>query len=271
MKSPARHPSRRGDTRGIGAGTGTLCIMGNQSHAPLWIKLAGLCILGVLSFGLAAAALFVPAPTSTYQRPSAATPTATATADATTAVFIGDSYTQGVGATNDDLQWTSLVSEELGWEEINRGRGGTGYEATSGPEGCGLEYCPNYLEMLDEIEADAPDVIVVAGGQNDFSTFESDPNDATAFVRDFYTTLSEKFPDARIVAVGPSTPWGVSPAVEAMDKVIRESAESIGADYVSMITPDVLADDSLILDDLAHVGDDGHRAIADRFLSVVSA
>jgi len=65
-------------------------------------------------------------------------------------VFIGDSYTHGTGSSSKALRWSSVVSSAEGWSEVNLGRGGTGYKATSSNNGCGLKYCPNYAEMVPQ-------------------------------------------------------------------------------------------------------------------------
>ena len=39
------------------------------------------------------------------------------------AVFIGDSYTRGTGASSPALRWTSLVAAARGWQEQNLGLG----------------------------------------------------------------------------------------------------------------------------------------------------
>src|SRR6202035_5442745 len=80
------------------------------------------------------------------------------------AAFIGDSITAGYGASSEPMRGTSLVSQKMGWIVHNFGRGGTGYLATSSREGCGLDFCPNYLGMLDDVASSDPDIVVVAGG-----------------------------------------------------------------------------------------------------------
>jgi lysophospholipase L1-like esterase len=80
------------------------------------------------------------------------------------AAFIGDSYTEGYAASSEDTRWTAIVSRRLGWVECNLGRGSTGY-LTSSPKG------PNYLGMIDQVVNVRPDIVVVAGGQNDKNKF----------------------------------------------------------------------------------------------------
>jgi len=184
------------------------------------------------------------------------------------AAFIGDSYTQGGGAASHDHRWTTLTAADLGWVEKNFGRGGTGFVTTNSYLGCGLRYCPTYVEMVAETVAVAPDIVVVAGGQNDFPAFARDPDRVRAAVAETYRSLRVGLPGATIVAVGPSTPWEIDDVARQLDAAVREAAASVGAVYISMLEPNVI-DPAHSLGD-GHVGNDGHRAIADRIVSVLA-
>ncbi|GHD42121.1 hypothetical protein GCM10008097_07670 [Mycetocola manganoxydans] len=181
------------------------------------------------------------------------------------AVFIGDSYTSGYGASIPTLAWASLVASGEGWKAVNLGRGGTGYLATSGLNGCGKEYCPNYQEMVAEAVKNRPDVVVVAGGQNDFTAFTEDPDATRAAIEATYDSLREGLPDARIIAVGPSIPAAraAGPTSTTFDALVKEAAESVGGSHISLIDPPIFTA-AMILPDAAHVNDEGHAAIAAR-------
>jgi lysophospholipase L1-like esterase len=118
--------------------------------------------------------------------------------------------------------------------------------------------------------ATAPDIVVIAGGQNDFSTWTEDPQAITDAIWQTYADARAKFSGARIIAVGPSILPDVTDEVVAMDAEVASAAASIGAEYVSLLDPDVL-DPSMDSGDGGHVGDAGHLAIAERFLSVVAS
>lgn len=180
-------------------------------------------------------------------------------------VFLGDSYTQGTGASVPSKRWTSLVSAAFKWEEINNGRGGTGYVSTSNEDGCGLSFCPNIEAMADQAIVEAPAVVVVSGGQNDFPTFIEDPAAVSARLTATYQKIRKALPKAKIVAVGPSTPWGVGGPVIGLDAAVQKAAKAVGAKYVSLISPDVIKEE-FVLPDGGHVSDAGHKAIADRVI-----
>lgn len=173
-------------------------------------------------------------------------------------VFIGDSYTHGTGSSSKAMRWSSLVSAAAGWTEQNLGRGGTGYKKTSSKNGCGLQYCPNYAEMVAQAAALHPGVVVVSGGQNDF---RSDFAEVEPMISKTYSDLRAALPDAEIIAVGPSIIGTVGPSVIGFDAAVQSAAAAVGARYVSLSSPDVL-EPSMATEDGGHVADSGHAAIA---------
>jgi len=185
-------------------------------------------------------------------------------------VFIGDSYTQGTGASAPGLKWTSLVSAERGWQETNLGFGGTGYLTAAGSKGCGRATCPNYQDVVDRAVAAEPDLVVVSGGQNDFKAFEADPKRVVRAIDRTYAELRRGLPDARLIAVGPSTPGRVNHTVTTVDAAVEKAAKANGVTYISLIRPSSVITPDMVLDDRVHVNDDGHRAIADRVLSALN-
>ncbi|MFC8038751.1 SGNH/GDSL hydrolase family protein [Paenarthrobacter sp. NPDC057355] len=178
------------------------------------------------------------------------------------AVFIGDSYTQGTGASSGN-NWVTVAASGAGLNAVNLGRGGTGYLTVAGKEGCGMEKCPSYPEMVSQAVAAKPSAVVVAGGQNDFQQFARDPERVSDAIAKTYADLRAALPAAKIVAVGPSTPWEVTPDVLAFDKTVQEAAASVKAGYVSLLEPPVITR-PMVLQDGAHVNDAGHKAIAER-------
>lgn len=224
----------------------------------------GLALLGLAAFGVVGHAL-LPAKVPLSVALPSLTPTATV-APKPTAVFLGDSYTQGSGSNTPNKRWSSLVSAEMGWAEDNMGRGGTAYVAVSDVNGCGLVVCPNCREMTDSAVSHKPYVVVVTGGQNDRSQFVRAPAMVTAAIDTTYRALRERLPKARIVVVGPSTPWGVVAPITDLDKAVQNAALAVSATYVSLIGPDFI-DPANVLPDKAYVNNAGHAALAERVLA----
>ena len=183
------------------------------------------------------------------------------------AAFIGDSYATGTGASSTSDRWTSTVARDQGWRELNLARGGTGYLTASSFEGCGAETCPNYQVMLKQAVRARAAIVVVAGGQSD----QGNPSAAEhRAVLATYEALREGLPDARIIAVGPSSPARVpGSAIKSVDRAVREAAAGAGATYVSLLSPPVIRP-TMVLDDGVHVSDAGHAAIARRVIGALS-
>jgi lysophospholipase L1-like esterase len=226
----------------------------------LWL-LAGVVLAVAVGGAVAAVALG----SAERSDPDSAAPAPSAGSGDTTAVFLGDSYTKGWGASKQSLRWSTLVAAGAGWVEVNQGQGGTGFVTEAGVGGCGLEYCPPYVERVAGVIAEHPDVVVIAGGQNDLSAFAADPDAVRAAITETYQRIREGLPEARIIAVGPSLPQPDDPRIEKIDEWVRAVAKTVDADYVSLIDP-TLIDPDMITSDHVHVNDDGHRAIANRVL-----
>lgn len=241
------------------------------SNSAQWWAIGLVAVVVAVTGGLVAAALTPKAPPvtagtmagtndySSYFEP---------VDDASRAIFVGDSYSAGTGASEPGRRWTSIVATERGWEERNEALGGTGYLVTATVEGCGLEFCPNYREVLQQMNTTAPDVLFIAGGQNDFAAWREDRQAVTDAVWQTYREARTLFPDTRIVAVGPSVIGDVSEEVIGLDAEVQAAAAEVGAEYISLISPDVLSP-AMDVGDGGHVNDEGHRAIADRVMTLV--
>ncbi len=184
------------------------------------------------------------------------------------AVFLGDSYTAGTGATAAAKRWSSLVAADQGWKEMNAGEGGTGYVATASETACGRSFCDNYAGRVDSVVKESPDIVIVAGGQNDLTQFQRNADAVEANISKLFDDLHTKLPTARLIAVGPSTTADLSSQVRGIDEAVRAAAEANGATYVSLIEPNVI-DREWVTADGGHVNDDGHAAIAERVLAAL--
>jgi hypothetical protein len=76
-----------------------------------------------------------------------------------------------------------------------------------------------------------------------------------------YADLRAALPKARIIAVGPSVIGDVTPQIAQFDAAVQKAAASVGAQYISLIDPDIL-NESMAAPDGFHVDDAGHTAIA---------
>jgi len=189
------------------------------------------------------------------------------------ALFIGDSYSAGTGASSQVKRWTTLVSTAEGWKERNFARGGTGFVSTATAAGCGQAFCPAYIGMIEQAAKSGvdPDMVFIAGGQND--TDEWFQADDGKIVRDAINATYQKarstFPNAKIIAVGPTWLGTSAGWQDDFDAAVQAAAAGVNAQYVSLRNPPVLNDPAMELGDGGHVNDLGHRAIADRVISAL--
>ncbi len=225
------------------------------SRSSAW-KYVGLGLLAASSVAIAAFAL---ASSPQSAQPEQAWPTIRPATTRPLAVFVGDSYSAGVGASEQSKRWTSVVSAEEDWEEINLANGGTGYLRTAKEAGCGKAFCPNYQDVVAAVVRNNPDIVVVAGGQNDVGM---DLNDVRSAIESTFRTIRQELPNVKIIAVGPSAPVA-GDDITAIDSEVRKAAAAVKATYISLLDPPVLSK-SMFLTDGAHVGDEGHLAIAAR-------
>jgi lysophospholipase L1-like esterase len=170
------------------------------------------------------------------------------------AVFIGDSYTQGSG------KWPDAVSKAQGWEEVNLGRGGTGFTVRhtgdAAQNGCGMDECPSFAEMVDAAAKRHPDIVVVAGGRNDGGADIADQ------VHDTFTGLRQRLPDAQIIAIQPM--WDASHYPEFLveyGKVIKKEVQAVDGEYLKIGSP-LEGRPNLVQDDGVHPTDDGQKLLA---------
>lgn len=180
------------------------------------------------------------------------------------ALFVGDSYTVGQRSSAPEKRWSTIVADDMGWTERNVADGGTGFVSRHPDQGR-----LSYVEQLRSVHPRGVDIVVIAGGQNDFPELGETPAEVFTAVATTYEVAARRFPDAEIIAVGPSTPWDIGLEARALDSAVRAAADRHGATYVSLLDPDVVRDQYVDADG-THVNDEGYAAIARRVVSQIS-
>jgi lysophospholipase L1-like esterase len=118
--------------------------------------------------------------------------------DVPVAVFVGDSYTAGSGATTPARRWTSLVSREMDWFEENMGSPGAGYLNVGRGTGCPQGGCPSFSTLAKKVvAATETDYVVVAGGRADSG---QDKEAVRGAAESFFSTVRKGLPKAKIIA-----------------------------------------------------------------------
>lgn len=226
---------------------------------PLWL----LALAAVLLVGLVGTAAAVRGQRDAAQAEYTPQTLPTHAPELPLVVFIGDSYAAGAGASAPSARWTSRAAHALGWEEVNKARGGTGYVTASGPTGCGRDYCPPFPEVLADPFDRAPDIVVISGGR-------SDPSDLAAFragVGATFARVRSIWPDAELVVTNPL--WDddpVPPGISARLAVIVEVAAAHAALVLDLGQP-LVGRPEFVAGDGVQPNDDGHRTIAGAFVA----
>jgi lysophospholipase L1-like esterase len=139
-------------------------------------------------------------------------------------IIVGDSFTEGTGATGPFRAWSHIAADALGWDGWSSGSGSTGW-ATAGS---------NQAKFVDRLTADvinrSPDIVVFAGGINDETYYGSNGSAAyTAQVEACLDALLIGLPNLdQIVIVGP---WWPSSAANANRDGVRAVLQQAAADY----------------------------------------
>ncbi|MCS5723235.1 SGNH/GDSL hydrolase family protein [Herbiconiux sp. CPCC 203407] len=174
--------------------------------------------------------------------------------------FLGDSYTGGSRQdSGEDARYPKLVGEALDISVHSAGLGGSGYVAV----GTANKALPT---LVNKIHVDS-DVVVVFGSRNDKAGYQAVYDAASGM----YGRIRERFPDAKLVAVGPAWPASVTPDfVIESDNAVRDAAAENGATYVSALEW-LKGDPALIGADNVHPNDAGHAYLAAQFEQIVRA
>jgi len=209
--------------------------------------------------------------------------------------FLGDSITEGVGATQIETRYVNVVKEMLGCEVKNYGVSGTRFARQS-------KYSPantwDYdfmmrMEIMANIDPDA-DLVFVFGGTNDFGHGDAPLGKmgdktpytfygATAIIVEF---LLEKYGREKLCFMLPirryhensvmgdegnkKEPGATLPEYVA---AIKEVLEAYNVSYIDLFnnfipTPAVASPTEFLVDGL-HPNDKGHRMIAEKVVEYV--
>jgi lysophospholipase L1-like esterase len=164
------------------------------------------------------------------------------------ALFLGDSFTLGVGGTR-PIGFAQRAGWQLGWDVWADGVGGTGYVNTGGKT--------NFLDRLDTDLASRPGIVVVAGGVNDFG--QAPPDAVLDAARKVFARVRGS--GARLIVL---SPWvrgaGATSEYLAFSDRLKQAATEAGGTYVDTRT--WLRARGLLVADGKHPNDRGYDRIA---------
>lgn len=193
---------------------------------------------------------------------AATRPAPPTTPPAHSVTFIGDSWTEGFGAT--ELRgYAVLTAEQLGWKYENLGVGGSGYSVPGRGSTFG--------ERVDRAVATHPDVIVVQGSLNErTSTVQA----LTAAAEQTLTRLrAEADPHTRILVMGASyTPGTPNTTIDWINGAIRGAAAQADLQFVDPAAEDWTdPHDPALWSDVNHLDDAGCQVVADHLKPLLLA
>lgn len=202
--------------------------------------------------------------------------------------FLGDSITQGVGASCPENAYWQVFGRNTGAIVSGNGIGGTRYAKQPNVEK--FEWAEKYFELrVEELDPDA-EVVFVFGGTNDHGHGNAplgkmSDRENTSFygaVHCLCRKLLERYPNAEIVLATPLHCGGEEAAINcspekirnvapmsAYAQAIREVAEYYGLPLLDLyrmsgLSPEVKEVRELYMPDWLHPSDLGHARIASR-------
>lgn len=191
--------------------------------------------------------------------------------DGPVVAFYGDSYTLGTGASDPSRRWSTIVSDERGWREVNPSVNGLGFVNNRSAFGEGSGDLPDIVIAAD------PDIVFVTMGLNDNFSFAGAADCIRTQIDADLSRLRDELPDARFVVVEPF--WYTAERPESLTTIIgwvEGAAAEIGADYIpgaSRWLDGHYADaaDSWMASDGLHPDDTGYAHMAEQMNAALAA
>lgn len=189
--------------------------------------------------------------------------------DGPVVAFYGDSYTLGTGASDPSLRWSTIISEQRGWQEFNPSVNGLGFVNHRS------DFDGNDLPEL-VIDQD-PDIVFVTMGLNDNFSYDRRAALIRDTISDDLTRLRDALPEARIIVVEPF--WYTDERPESVDTIIgwvEDAAGEIDADWIPGASRWLDghyagAEDSWMAGDGLHPSDIGYGHMAEEMDAALSA
>ena len=203
-------------------------------------------------------------------------------------VFLGDSITEGVGASCEGTRYVNVFGKITGTTVLNYGIGGTRFAKQVKPINEWWDkndFCGRYMNMDDNA-----DIVVVLGSTNDYGhgdapfglTSDRTPDTFIGATHYLMKGLIEKYPEAEIVFMTPihregeNNPDSKGHILKDYSDTIKEVAEYYSIPVLDLysvygVCPDIKAHKEKFCPDGLHPNDAGHKKIAERLKAFLEA
>jgi lysophospholipase L1-like esterase len=167
--------------------------------------------------------------------------------------FYGDSYTLGTGASSKQKRWSTIISHERHWREVN-------------PSTNGLGFINNRSARLDEpgeVIAAHPNIVFITMGLNDNFSFDRAAPQIKKQITVDFTRLKKALPQARFIVVEPF--WYTDERPHSLAMIsgwVKDAASVIHADYISGASHWIEHHPKWMASDGLHPNDAGYAEMA---------
>ena len=202
-----------------------------------------------------------------------------------TIAFLGDSITEGSGASHPDYQYVDVFSRITNSNVINYGISGTRFAPQITPS-AEPNFDKDFISRVPEMEKDV-DIVVVFGGTNDFGhgdapfghLSDTEPKSFCGSCDYLMRILIEKYPSKPIVFITPLhrlteghliNELGIArKSLAEYVSVIRKKAEKYSIPILDLFAtsgmqPNIEAQNALYFADGLHPNDKGHEKLAEK-------
>jgi lysophospholipase L1-like esterase len=229
--------------------------------------------LGAMALGVSGLLLILPSVSSACQPVSSSTSASAVAAPGVSAdrvaaaiapgadvLIVGDSYTSGRGSASGIRGWAQDLAEDRGWDAKIDGYPGTGYVDTGRTGSSHYTFGPR----IERHASFDPQLVIVQGSQNDWLV---DSDTLRATVERTLRTAQQTWPDAVVVALGPSAPVPWANSTVGVAASVSAGAAAAGVPYIDALagrwftaanSPGYSAVDG------GHPNDAGYQYLADR-------
>lgn len=185
---------------------------------------------------------------------------------APSSIFLGDSFTEGAGASDTQDGYVKYAAEEAGLDAQPAAQGATGIVADYG----GVDGKKKFRDRLStEVFPFEPEVVVIAGGLNDAPLIENGSLTLDEYRAEYDALIADikrGLPEAEIVVLGPFSPGSPTsrPSLIDIRDANRAAAQAAEVPFIDAFYFDEENKSSYISTDGTHPNDAGHEYLGEK-------